>query len=91
MLRMHHRECQRGWISGPPPLVSRETEPAPCSPLCRHQVDRCLPLHHVSVAARWRHIPWRGWGLWDRVQNVHIWGSRGKQNLNSFGGGWVPK
>ncbi|OWK15883.1 hypothetical protein Celaphus_00004914 [Cervus elaphus hippelaphus] len=52
---MRRRECQRGWISGPPPLVSRETEPALQSLLCEapggpllasapHLSDRAMAL-----------------------------------------------
>ena len=89
MLRMRRLECQRGWISGPPPLVSRETEPALQSLLCRRQVDRCLPLRYISATARWRRVPWRGWGrgLWDRAQLCTSMGHVGNSLLIDLGEG----
>lgn len=93
MLRMRRRECQRGWISGPPPLVSRETEPALQSLLCEapggpllasapHLSDRAMALCSLEGV---------GAGAVGQGSTVHIQGSRGKQNLNRLGGGWVPK
>lgn len=46
-----------------------------------------MPLHHVSVAARWRRVPWRGWGLWDRVQMCTSRGHVGNRTLIDLGEG----